>query len=124
MFGGRGNRGVHPAVLIVMMILAPIAAMIIQMAISRSREYVADKVGAEIVGNPTYLAGALKKLEYHNQKTPMRKVNDATAHMFIVSPLSSKAGAGNAGFKMHKLFSTHPPREERIRRLEAMVGIV
>ncbi|MCK5236770.1 MAG: zinc metalloprotease HtpX [Deltaproteobacteria bacterium] len=123
MFGGRGNRSVHPAVLIVMMILAPIAAMIIQMAISRSREYVADKVGAEIVGNPTYLAEALKKLEYHNQRAPMQKVNDATAHMFIVSPLSSKA-SGGAGFKMHRLFSTHPPMDERIRRLEAMVGIV
>ncbi len=114
--GGRNNReggGGHPAVLIVMMIVGPLAAMIIQMAISRSREYAADKGGADITGHPLYLAKALEKLEYYNKKIPMPKVNDATAHMFIVSPLSGKGG-------MRKLFSTHPPMAERIKRLKAM----
>jgi len=119
LFGGRDNdRGGNPFVLIVMMIVAPMAAMVIQMAISRSREYGADKGGALIVGNPMYLAGALKKLDYFNKKIPMHAVGketaQATAHLFIVSPLS--------GGSMFKLFSTHPPIEERIRRLEAMVG--
>ena len=116
-FGGRGNRGTHPFVLIFMMIVAPLAAMIIQMAISRSREYGADSGGAAIAGNPMYLAEALKKLEYYNKKVPMQKVNEATAHMFIVSPLSGKG-------TLLKLFSTHPPIEERVRRLEAISGIV
>ena len=116
-FGGRGNRGTHPFVLIFMMIVAPLAAMIIQMAISRSREYGADSGGAAIAGNPMYLAEALKKLEYYNKKVPMQKVNEGTAHMFIVSPLSGKD-------TLLKLFSTHPPIEERIRRLEANTGIV
>lgn len=111
MFGGRDNRGTHPAVLILVMLLAPIAAGIIQMAVSRSREYEADKGGAVICGNPIYLADALGKLaNFSNPK--MEKVNDATAHMFIVSPLS---GGG-----VKKLFSTHPPLEERIKRLHAM----
>ncbi len=114
--GGRNNReggGGHPAVLIIMMIVGPLAAMIIQMAISRSREYAADKGGADITGHPLYLAQALEKLEYYSKKIPMPKVNDATAHMFIVSPLSGKGG-------MRKLFSTHPPMAERIKRLKAM----
>ena len=113
MFGGRDNReGANPLVLIVMLIIAPIAAMLIQLAISRSREFVADKDGAKIVGNPMYLADALRKLGYYNKRIPMSDVNEATAHMFIVSPLS--------GDTMVKLFSTHPPLEERIKRLEAM----
>jgi heat shock protein HtpX len=114
MFSGRSNRDRDgsPIVLIIMMIVGPLAAMIIQMAISRSREYGADKGGAEITGHPLYLASALKKLEFYNKKMPMPKVNDATAHMFIVSPL---AGGG-----MRKLFSTHPPMAERVKRLEAM----
>jgi heat shock protein HtpX len=121
MFGGRGNRGTHPFVLIFMMIVAPLAAMIIQMAISRSREYAADAGGARISGNPLYLAEALRKLELHNKRAPMKKVNEATAHMFIVSPLSAKL-EGGGGINLRKLFSTHPPMDERIRRLEAMVG--
>jgi heat shock protein HtpX len=95
-----------------MAILAPIAAMLIQMAISRSREFEADRGGAQISGNPLYLAGALRKLEMANQQIPMA-ANPATAHMFIVNPLS---GAG-----LMSLFSTHPPLDERIRRLESMV---
>jgi heat shock protein HtpX len=97
--------------MILMAILAPIAAMLIQMAISRSREYEADKGGAAISGNPLYLAGALRKLEMANQQIPMN-ANPATAHMFIVNPLT---GGG-----LMSLFSTHPPLEERVRRLESM----
>jgi len=96
---------------LVMMIVAPIAAMLIQMAISRSREYLADQTGAEICGHPASLAGALKRLEEYNQVRPM-EVNPATAQMYIVNPLS---GGG-----MASLFSTHPPMQERIKRLMAM----
>lgn len=97
--------------MIVMAIVAPIAAMLIQMAISRAREYEADRGGAELAHNPLYLAGALRKLHMANQQMPM-DANPASAHMFIVSPL---AGGG-----MMSLFSTHPPIEERVRRLEEM----
>jgi heat shock protein HtpX len=113
-FGGRGgddDEGGNPLAAIVMMIVAPIAAMMIQMAISRSREFTADSGGARIAGNPRYLAGALKKLDMASKKIPMN-AQPATAHMFIVNPLSGR------GFT--KLFSTHPPMEERIARLEAM----
>ena len=95
-----------------MMIVAPIAAMMIQMAISRSREYLADEGGAKIAGNPLPLANALRKLETKAEQIPMQ-ISPATAHMFTVNPLS---GGG-----LMKLFSTHPPIEERIARLEAMV---
>ena len=109
------DRGGNPFALIIMAVVAPIAAMIIQLAISRSREYVADAGGAGIAGNPLYLANALRKLEYFNKRIPMQGLNQATSHMFIVSPFS--------GSSMLKLFSTHPPMEERIKRLEAMVGL-
>ena len=111
-FGGRDDEDSNPIAMIAMMILAPIAAMLVQMAISRSREFGADQKGAQLCGNPHSLASALRKLESANQRMPMKKVNEATAHMFIVNPLSGK--------KMAKLFSTHPPMEERIRRLEGM----
>lgn len=114
-FGGRHDdrdEGANPLFMIVMMIIAPIAAMLIQMAISRSREYSADEGGARMVGNPRYLANALKKLHMASQQIPLQ-AEPATAHMFIVNPLS---GGG-----LLKLFSTHPPIEERIARLEAMV---
>jgi len=113
-FGGhRGDddEGGSPIAAFVMMIVGPIAAMIVQMAISRSREYAADKGGAEIAGNPRYLAGALRKLHMASQKIHM-DANPSTSHMFIVNPLS---GGG-----ILKLFSTHPPIEERIARLESM----
>ena len=118
MFGGgrRNDEDRNPfgsAIAIAVMILAPIAAMLIQMAISRSREYTADESGAVICGNPLSLAGALKKLHAASRRIPMN-ANPATAHMFIVSPLS---GGG-----MLSLFSTHPPIEERVARLEAMAG--
>jgi len=111
--GGRDDEESNPLALIGMMILAPLAAMLVQMAISRSREYQADAKGAQLSGYPHGLASALRKLESANRQRPMRQVNEATAHMFIVSPLS---GQGLAG-----LFSTHPPMAERIRRLESMI---
>jgi heat shock protein HtpX len=94
-------------------IVAPLAALLIQMAISRSREYGADAGGAQVAGNPLYLANALRKLETANRQIPMH-ANPATAHMFIVNPLT---GGG-----LMSLFSPHPPLEERVRRLEAMVS--
>ncbi|HFQ90847.1 MAG TPA: zinc metalloprotease HtpX [Desulfobulbus sp.] len=109
--GGRDDEDSNPLVAIVMMIVAPLAATLIQMAISRSREYIADRTGAEICGNPKALASALNKLANYNKQMPM-KVNPATAQMYIVNPLSGGAIAN--------LFSTHPPMEERIRRLLAM----
>jgi len=114
-FGGsrRDDDDGSPIAAIVMMIVAPIAAMLVQMAISRAREYSADEGGAEISGHPMYLANALKKLDMASKQIPM-DANPATAHMFIVNPLS-------AGMLM-RLFSTHPPMEERIARLEAMRG--
>ena len=93
------------------MIVAPLAAMLIQMAISRSREYEADSTGARICGNPMALASALKKLEAGAQRIPLQ-ANPATAHMFIVNPLR---GGG-----IVNLFSTHPPMAKRIERLEHM----
>lgn len=93
-------------------ILAPIAATIIQLAISRSREYDADKTGGEICGNPVYLANALEKIEYYAQHSvPMTQAGTATAHMFIVNPLE------NSKKFMKNLFSTHPDTDERIARL-------
>jgi len=113
-FGGRSDNereGGNPIAALVMMIVGPIAAMMVQMAISRSREYGADAGGARISGSPLYLAGALRKLHIASQKIPM-DANPATSHMFIVNPLS---GGG-----LLRLFSTHPPMEERISRLESM----
>lgn len=111
-FGHRGDdEGRNPIAALVMMIVGPIAALVVQMAISRSREYLADQGGAKLAGNPRYLSNALRKLSAASQKIPM-DANPATSHMFIVNPLS---GGG-----LLKLFSTHPPMEERIARLEAM----
>ena len=119
MFGaGRGDDEEGGGGLIgslAMAIIAPIAAMLIQMAVSRSREYLADSSGAEICGRPLALAGALGKLHTASQAMPMLAARPATAHMFIVNPLT---GGGFAS-----LFSTHPPMEERIARLEAMAGM-
>ena len=114
-FGGGGRRDRNGngggIAAIAMIVLAPISAMLIQMAISRSREYQADASGARICGNPMALASALKKLEAGTQRIPMN-ASPATAHMFIVNPLS--------GGSLMKLFSTHPPMAERIARLEQM----
>ena len=112
LFGGRGDDDDGGGIgALVLAILAPIAAMLVQMAISRSREYGADAGGASICGNPLSLANALAKLEMGNRQIPMH-ANAATAHMFIVSPLT---GGG-----MMSLFSTHPPMQERIARLQEM----
>jgi heat shock protein HtpX len=93
------------------LILAPIAAMLIQLAVSRSREYGADATGARLVGYPDGLIGALRKLQAASERIPMRAADPATAHLFIVNPLSGRSLAG--------LFSTHPPIERRIERLMA-----
>ena len=107
------NGGGNPLVMILMMFLAPLAASLIQMAVSRSREYAADARGAAISGKPLGLANALRKLSSANSRIPMDEAEShpATAHMFIINPLKGKDFA--------RLFSTHPPTEERIRRLEA-----
>jgi len=110
--GGRDRENSNPIGEILLLILAPIAAMLIQFAVSRSREFAADEGGARICGRPLSLANALKKLERGAELIPMQNAGTATAHMFIVNPLR---GGG-----IVKLFSTHPPTEERIARLEAM----
>jgi heat shock protein HtpX len=112
--GGRSDDDdrANPIAAIAMMIVAPIAAMLIQMAISRSREFLADEGGAQMAGNPLSLANALRKLQTKAEQIPMN-ASPSTAHMFIVNPLSA------GGFA--RLFSTHPPMEERIARLESMV---
>ncbi len=107
--GGSGTAG------LLMALLAPVAAMLIQMAVSRSREYGADALGARLCGNPLWLAAALHKLEQGSRQIPLAaaEAHPATAHLFIVNPLSAGFLAG--------LFSTHPPLSERIQRLRAMV---
>ncbi len=111
--GDDEDSGANFIFILIFSIIASIAAFLIQMAISRAREYMADESGAKLTGNPLYLANALKKLAYGVQVAPPEKINPATAHMFIVSPLSG-------GHSILNLFSTHPPIEERIRRLEQM----
>jgi heat shock protein HtpX len=107
-FWGGGNRRTNPLIAILLMILAPVAAMLIQMAISRSREFEADRLGAGLTGSGSGLAHALQKLESANRQIPLR-VPDGQSNMFIVAPLT--------GSDMTKLFRTHPPTEERIARL-------
>ncbi len=116
LFGGARSDdeegGTNPIAALVSIIVAPIAAMLIQMAISRAREYMADEEGARIAGNPRFLSNALRKLHNASQQIPMN-ATPATAHMFIVSPLSG-------GSAILNLFSTHPPMEKRIERLESL----
>ena len=107
-FWGGGSRRTNPLVALVLLILAPLAAALIQMAISRSREFEADRSGADLAGSGRGLAGALQKLEMANKRIPLR-VPDGQSNMFIVAPLT--------GSDMAKLFRTHPPTEERIARL-------
>jgi heat shock protein HtpX len=115
MFGGRSGdddeRGSNPVGLVLMAVLAPIAAMLVQLAVSRAREFAADATGARIAGRTAGLAQALGKLQLANQAAPMA-ANPSTAHLFIVSPLSGSA--------LLQLFSTHPPLEERIARLRGL----
>ena len=109
--GGRDENGEsrNPFATILVMILAPVAAALIQMAVSRSREYMADKSGGELCGNPNALADALLKIEAFARRRVMPGATEATAHMFIINPFS--------GVNMRQLFSTHPPTEERVRLL-------
>ncbi len=115
-FGGNRNSGMGILGTLLVVLLAPMAAMMVQMAISRTREYAADKTGAEICGNPMALASALNKLHRGagDVSNEAAERNPATAHMFIVNPLH--------GLRLDKLFSTHPRMEERISRLSAMAG--
>jgi len=112
MLGGGRGRSVNPLVLLVAAITAPIAAMLLRLAISRTREYRADEVGARTISDPEALASALAKLETANSKRPLTVGSPSQASLYIVNPLR---GGGLAG-----LFSTHPPIEERVRRLRAM----
>jgi heat shock protein HtpX len=117
-FGGARSddrEGGNPLVFLLVMIVAPIAAMLIQLAISRAREYEADATGARLAGSPDGLANALRKLEQASRMIPM-EASPSTAHLFIVNPLRGIGGA------LMSLFMTHPPIEERIRRLERMRG--
>jgi heat shock protein HtpX len=107
-----GNRRGGGLGLLIAAILAPFAATLIRLAISRTREYKADESGARLTHSPIYLANALRKLESANERMPIEGATPATAHLFIVNPLSGRG--------LSRLFSTHPPIEERIRRLEAM----
>ena len=109
--GGRDENGEsrNPIATILVMLLAPMAAALIQMAVSRSREYMADKSGGELCGNPNALADALLKIEAFARRRVMPGATEATAHMFIINPFS--------GVNMRQLFSTHPPTEERVRLL-------
>ena len=118
LFGGRDGERPNPRVMLATAILAPLAAMIIQMAVSRSREYVADRMGAEICGNPLWLASSLAKLEagVAHIPNPEAERHPATAHMFIVNPLSGGA--------MDNLFSTHPATENRIAALQELAQVV
>ncbi len=110
--GSSDEDSPNPIVALLLAFIAPLAATLIQMAISRSREYLADETGAKLSHNPLSLASALQKLQAYSQRAPMHSGNEATAHMFIVNPFSASKMAG--------LFSTHPPMEERVRRLQAM----
>ncbi len=110
-FGGGRDEDSNPLGALMMAILAPFAAIIIQMAVSRSREYQADQTGAKIAGNPDSLASALEKLTMASKRVPMVS-SPATSHMFIVKPFSGRS--------MMELFSTHPPVEKRVARLREM----
>tara|TARA_B100001123_G_scaffold399542_1_gene484608 strand:- start:309 stop:1160 length:852 start_codon:yes stop_codon:yes gene_type:complete len=112
--GGRNRQNNNPVALIALMILAPVAAMIVQMAISRQNEYQADRSGARIAGRPSGLANALRRMDAYAKQIPM-DVNPAAAALAIVNPLSGRRSLGAMRF-----FSTHPPTEERIARLEAL----
>ena len=114
-FGGDDDEGGGLIGLLFFIIVGPIAALIIQMAISRSREYYADEEGAKISSDPLALASALSKLDAYSKRIPLTRATETTSHMFIVNPFSGKS--------MMKLFSTHPPIEERIRRLKEMARI-
>ena len=118
MFGGRDRRDGNPLIMLLVAVLAPIAASIIQMAVSRSREYEADRGAAELIGTGQPLAGALQRIEAIATQRPMA-VQPAQAQAYIHNPLAEARSSGG-GPNLAKLFSTHPPTDERIRRLLAM----
>jgi len=110
---GRGARHGNPLKFLIAVIVAPIAALLIQLSIARSREFNADESGAKLCGNPIPLATALRKMQSSVRRRPLQDTNPAGSHLFIVNPLRKD--------KLLQLFSTHPPMEERIARLKAMV---
>lgn len=113
MFGGRNNNG-NAIILLLVAVTAPIAAMLVQLAISRNREYKADESGATLIGKPLYLASALQKLEVANARNPMKMGSPASSSLFIVNPFR--------GGTFVSIFMTHPPVEKRVARLRQMAG--
>jgi heat shock protein HtpX len=113
---GRNNRNSNPIIMIAMAILLPIAASVIQMTISRSREFIADEGAARLSGHPEWLQSALVKLSNYNNKGEVQGATPENAHMFIISPFDGK------NFSFANLFRTHPTTEQRIERLELLKG--
>lgn len=113
-FGGRDNNSPNPILMLVMSIILPLAAGIIQMAVSRSREFEADAGAARLTGHPEWLASALMKLENYNRRGMLPEATPETAHMFIINPFTGK------DFSFANLFRTHPTTEQRIERLEQL----
>ena len=113
-FGGNNRQGVHPIVMILMAIILPIAASIIQMTVSRSREFLADEGAARLTNNPAALQSALSKLESYAKRGDLHEATEETAHMFIINPFSGR------DIKFGNLFRTHPTTEDRIARLEEL----
>jgi heat shock protein HtpX len=114
MFGGSNNRNIHPVVMILLAIILPLAASVVQMSVSRSREYMADEGAARLTGDPSYLQSALSKLENYAQRGTLHNATPESAHMFIVNPFSGH----NMSFG--DLFRTHPTTADRIARLEEL----
>ncbi|MBM3271602.1 MAG: M48 family metalloprotease, partial [Candidatus Sericytochromatia bacterium] len=115
-FGGRSDdEGQNPLVTLAMVIVAPLAAMLIQLAVSRGREFEADAAGARLTGRPLSLANALLRLERANEVRPMLAATPATAHMYIVNPLGP-------GGLVARMFSTHPPIADRVERLRGLLS--
>lgn len=114
MFGGRDGNRPHPILMIALSIIMPIVAMMIQMAVSRSREFIADEGAARLTGHPEWLQSALSKLENYNKRGMMHEATQQTAHMFIINPFTGK------DVSFANLFRTHPTTQDRIERLEAL----
>ncbi|MGB5866964.1 MAG: zinc metalloprotease HtpX [Arcobacteraceae bacterium] len=114
LFGGNNNRNVHPIVMLVIALILPIAASIIQMSVSRSREYMADEQAARLTNNPSYLQSALSKLESYAKRGTLNNATQESAHMFIINPFSAKE------MNFGDLFRTHPTTADRIARLEEL----
>ncbi|NLK66009.1 MAG: M48 family metalloprotease, partial [Campylobacteraceae bacterium] len=113
--GNRENNNSNPIILLVLAVIAPLAASIIQMSISRSREYAADRGAAELTGHPEWLISALQKLDYYAQGSRLQNADPSSAHMFIVNPLSGVQS------NFSSLFRTHPSTQDRIDALEELM---